>query len=55
MVGAFTLKKIYPDKSKKNQTPEFEKSEIVGVFTPTQASGPVGPGSTTQRRLILVR
>lgn len=55
MVGAFTLKKIYPDKSKKNQNPAFDKSEIVGVFTPTTAGGPVAPGNTTQRRLILVR
>lgn len=55
MVGSFTLKKVYPDKSKKNATPAFEKSEIVGVFTPTTATGPVGPGPTTLNRLILVK
>ena len=50
-----TLKKIYPDKSKKNQSPAFDKSEIVGVFNPTSATGPVGPGATTLRRWIIVR
>jgi hypothetical protein len=55
MLGSFTLKKIYPDKSKKNATPAFDKSEIVGVFNPISASGPIGPGPTTLSRLILVK
>ena len=54
-LGSFTLKKIYPDKSKNKQTPAFDKAEIVGVFDPITATGPVGPGPTTLNRLILVR
>ena len=55
MVGSFKLKKIYPTKSKNGQTPEFDKNEIQGVFVPTAAAGPVGPGPTTLTRLILVQ
>lgn len=50
MVGSFILKKVYPKKGS-----GFDKSEIVGVFTPTTAAGPIGSGSTTLNRLILVR
>ena len=55
MVGSFKLKKVYPAKSKNGQTPAFDKNEIQGVFVPTAASGPVGPGPTTLTRLILVK
>ena len=55
MVGSFKLKKIYPTKSKNGQTPAFDKNEIQGVFVPTAAAGPVGPGPTTLTRLILVQ
>ncbi len=55
MLGSFTLKKIYPDKSKNKQTPAFDKAEIVGVFNPISAQGPIGSGATTLTRLILVK
>lgn len=55
MVGSFKLQKVYPTKSKNGQVPAFDKNEIQGVFVPTAASGPVGPGPTTLTRLILVK
>ena len=55
MVGSFKLQKVYPTKSKNGQNPSFDKNEIQGVFVPTAASGPVGPGPTTLTRLILVK
>jgi hypothetical protein len=55
LLGSFTLKYVYPDKSKNNQTPAFDKAEIVGIFKPITDPGTVGPGSTTLVRPIIVR
>ena len=55
MMGSFTIKKIYPDNSKNKDPVAFDKSEIIGVFNPITATGPVGSGPTTLSRLILVR
>ncbi len=55
LLGSFTLTKVYPDKSKKNQTPAFDKAQIVGIFKPVDDPGTVGPGSTTLVRPILVK
>ncbi len=52
MLGSFTLLKVYPDAGKDNA---WEKSQIVGVFKPITATGPIGPGPTTLKRIILVR
>jgi Flp pilus assembly protein TadG len=55
LIGAFTLKKIYPDNGNANQGETWSKGQIVGVFKPLASSGPVGPGPTTLQRIILVR
>ena len=55
MLGSFTLTKVYPDKSQNNQTPVFDKAEIVGIFKPTTDPGSVGPGATMYTRPILVK
>ena len=55
LLGSFAVTKVYPDKSKKNQTPVFDKAQIVGVFKPVSNPGTVGPGSTTLVRPILVK
>ena len=55
MLGSFTLKKIYPQGSTGKQTPSFDKAEIVGTFDPIEDTGPIGTGSSTLRRLILVQ
>ena len=54
MLGSFTLKKVYPD-GDNGQTPLWEKAQIVGEFKPILGTGPVGPGPTSIRRIILVR
>jgi hypothetical protein len=54
MLGSFTLKKVYPD-GDTGQTPLWEKAQIVGEFKPILGTGPVGPGPTSIRRIILVR
>jgi hypothetical protein len=55
LLGSFTLTRIYPAKSKKNQTPAFDDAEIVGIFKPVTDPGTVGPGSTTLVKPILVK
>lgn len=55
LLGSFTLTKVYPDASKKNDPFQFEKAEIVGIFKPVGDPGTVGPGSTTLVRPILVK
>ena len=55
MLGSFTLKKVYPDKSQNNTTPVFDKAEIVGIFHPVGDPGSVGPGATMYTRPILVK
>jgi hypothetical protein len=55
LLGSFTLTHVFPDKSKKNQTPAFDKAEIVGIFEPMSDPGTVGPGSTTLVKPIIVR
>jgi hypothetical protein len=50
LLGSFTLTKVYP-----NNSGGHEKSEIAGIFVPIQSSGPVGGGSTTLQRPILVQ
>ena len=55
LLGSFTMKKIYPAKSQPNTTPEFDASEIVGIFKPVTDPGTVGPGSTTLVTVIIVK
>ena len=55
LLGSFTLKKIYPAKSENGQTPEFDASEIVGIFKPVTDPGTVGPGSSTLVTVIIVK
>ena len=55
LLGSFTLMKMYPAKSANNQTPEFDASEIVGIFKPVTDPGTVGPGSTTLVTVIIVK
>jgi hypothetical protein len=54
MLGAFTLKKVYPNKDT-GSNPAWETGQIVGVFKPLAAEGPVGPGPTLFYRVILVK
>ena len=55
LLGSFTLTKIYPAKSQNGQTPEFDASEIVGIFKPVTDPGSVGPGQTTLVTVIIVK
>jgi hypothetical protein len=55
LLGSFTLTKIYPAKSQQGQTPEFDASEIVGIFKPVTDPGTVGPGQTTLVTVIIVK
>ena len=55
LLGSFTLTHVYPSGSKKNQTPAFDQSEIVGIFKPVTDPGTVGPGSTTLVKPIIVK
>lgn len=54
LIGSFTLMKVYP-KGDTGKNPLYEKSQIVGIFTPIQDSGPVGGGSTTLQKPILAQ
>lgn len=54
LLGSFTMTKVYPANSK-NQSPSFDKAQIVGIFKPIDDPGTVGPGSTTLVRPILVK
>jgi len=53
LLGSFTLEKIYPNSDTGNN-PQWDKSQIVGVFNPVSDIGPVGGTATTLRRVILV-
>ena len=54
MLGSFSLKQIYPT-GQGGQNPQYDKSEIVGVFRPIQSMGPVGNGASTIIKLMLVQ
>ena len=54
MLGSFTLKKIYPQ-GDPGQNPQWEASEIVGIFKPLGDPGTVGPGATMYTTIIIVK
>ena len=54
LLGSFTIMKIYPG-GDPGPSPAFDKSQIVGIFNPITASGPIGGGGTTLVRPILVK
>jgi len=54
LLGSFTLEKIYPN-GDTGSNPQWDKSQIVGVFNPVSDIGPVGGTATTLRRVILVK
>ena len=54
MLGAFTLTKVYPNRDN-GPDPAWETGTIQGVFKPVTAGGPVGPGPTMYKRIILVK
>ena len=53
MLGSFTLTKLMPVGGQPD--PNFPAASIQGIFNPIAGAGPVGPGPTTIRRIILVR
>ncbi len=55
MIGSFTLTKMYPDNGNANKGENWDKGQIVGIFKPLAATGPIGAGPTTLQRPILVR
>ena len=55
LLGSFTLKKVFPEKSKGSAYTTFDQAEIVGIFKPTSDPGTVGPGSTTLVTPIIVK
>jgi Flp pilus assembly protein TadG len=54
MLGAFTLKKVYPNKQN-GPNPSWETGQIVGVFKPVTSGGPVTPGPSLLKQIILVK
>jgi hypothetical protein len=54
MLGSFTLTKVQPVGGGAPD-PENPPASITGIFKPITSSGPIGPGPTTIRRIILVR
>jgi hypothetical protein len=54
MLGSFTLKKIYPQ-GDNGQNPQWDASEIVGIFKPLGDPGTVGPGATMFTKIIIVK
>jgi len=54
LLGSFTLERIYPNSDTGNN-PQWDKSQIVGVFNPVSDIGPIGGTATTIRRVILVQ
>ena len=54
MLGSFTLQKIYPQ-GDHGQNPQWDASEIVGIFKPVTDPGLVGPGSTMYTTIIIVK
>ena len=54
MLGSFTLTKVMPNGGG-SPDPNNPPASITGIFKPMTTTGPVGPGPTTLKRLILVR
>ncbi len=54
MLGSFTLTKVMPNGGG-TPDPNNPPASITGIFKPMTTTGPVGPGPTTLKRLILVR
>ena len=54
MLGSFTLTRVVPQGGGPPD-PDNPPASITGIFKPITGSGPVGPGPTTIRRIILVR
>jgi len=54
LLGSFTLEKVYPN-GDTGSNPQWDRSQIVGVFNPVSDIGPVGGTATTLRRVILVK
>jgi hypothetical protein len=54
MLGSFTLTKVQPVGGGAPD-PENPPASITGIFKPVLGTGPVGPGPTSIRRIILVR
>ena len=54
MLGSFTLTKVVPVGGGAPD-PENPPGSITGIFKPITGTGPVGPGPTTIKRIILVR
>ena len=54
LLGSFTLTNVTPVGGGAPD-PENPPASITGIFNPIASSGPVGPGPTTIRRIILVR
>lgn len=50
LLGSFILTKAYP-----RNFGIHDKAEIAGIFNPVQATGPVGPGPSTLKKVILVQ
>jgi putative Flp pilus-assembly TadE/G-like protein len=55
MIGSFTLTKMYKTPGNAQQGENWDMGQIVGIFKPLASTGPVGTGSTTIRKIILVR
>ena len=54
LLGSFTLTKVQPVGGGAPD-PENPPGSITGIFKPITSTGPVGPGPTTIKRIILVR
>lgn len=54
LLGSFTLTKVVPVGSGAPD-PENPPGSITGIFKPITSTGPIGPGPTTIKRIILVR
>jgi Flp pilus assembly protein TadG len=54
MLGSFTLTRVQPVGGGAPD-PENPAASITGIFKPITAAGPIGPGPTTLKRIILVR
>lgn len=54
LLGSFTLEKIYPN-GDTGPTPQWDRSQIVGVFNPVSDIGPIGGTSSTLFKIILVK
>ena len=54
MLGSFTLTRVVPQGGGPPD-PDNPPGSLTGIFKPIGSTGPVGPGPTTLRRIILVR